>query len=70
MVLFYIIWKAHEYVEVGTLEIAAMNAHTERDSRYTNAQINNHGGRTFSTKDYKAIIDIDISVLGSLDLFL
>ena len=61
------LWEEGEYDEVGRLEIAAFNAHAtpRKDRCYTNAQINDHGGKTFSIIEYEAIVNIGRSDLGN-----
>jgi len=60
------LWEEHEYVEVGTLEIACINAHLGKSRQYTNAIINSYGGRPFSVDHYEAIVGIGKSRLGEL----
>jgi len=58
------LWRNHEYEEVGRREIALLNAHAGKDSSYSNMEIMEYGGMTYSIKEYDSITAISKSTLG------
>ena len=58
-----LLWKEHEYEEVGRREIALKNAHTGIDGTLTNLEILEYGGRTYSIAEHQAIAAISKSTI-------